>query len=469
MKKVLLHILMLSLVAILVACNNNEQQEEDNNPKEPVSLVDSSNENSETDSTEIEETDTGEEEKDVEATPLPRSLSELAALPPGYTSYLSVTDEKDQEKLDELTEGVPDISGNPTENELNIYYNELLAIFQHGFLGPEEIIAKIKFQAIGNPDIDNPRMQFKENLNVLVLLDGSGSMGKDIGGQTQMVAAKKAIVQFVENLPEEANVGLRVYGHKGSGSSADKSMSCSSSDLFYPLKPYEKGAFQQSLDQVKPAGWTPTELALLEAQKDLESFDGEKNTNIVYLVSDGISTCDDDPVAAAKALYDSHVTPIINIIGFNVDNDGQKQLKEMAKVVDGTYQDVTDAESLQNELDQTNEIAKKWAKWKEDKEAGLDNQRVDNRLEIFMYGADEFGKLVAERQQVGFALQYLYQTKKVMTNESYKYLTNRNREYHQWIEEEYDELKKSLRETNEMQFNEAIQALEKKYLTNTPD
>ena len=98
----------------------------------------------------------------------------------------------------------------------------------------------MKFQAIGSPDIDNPRMQFKENLNVLVILDASGSMGKDIGGQTQMAAAKKAILQFVEELPKEANVGLRVYGHKGTGSSTDKAMSCSSSDLLYPLKPYEK-------------------------------------------------------------------------------------------------------------------------------------------------------------------------------------------------------------------------------------
>ncbi|WP_252502253.1 VWA domain-containing protein [Sporosarcina sp. Marseille-Q4943] len=469
MKKVLLHILILSLVAILVACNNNNQQEKDNNPKEPVSLVDSSNENSEIDTAGMEETDTGEDDKEVEATPLPRTLSELAALPSGYTDYLSVTDENDQKKLDELTEGLPDISGNPTDNELNTYYNELLAIFQQGFLGPEEIIAKIKFQALGNPDIENPRMQFKENLNVLVLLDGSGSMGKNIGGQTQMEAAKKAIVQFVGNLPKEANVGLRVYGHKGTGSSTDKAMSCSSSDLLYPIQPYEKNAFKQSLDQVKPAGWTPTELAITEAHKDLANFDGENNTNIVYLVSDGISTCDDDPVEAAKALYDSHITPIINIIGFNVDNDGQKQLKEMAKVVEGTYQDVTDAETLQNELDQTNEIAEKWAKWKEDKEAGLENQRVDNRLEIFMYGADEFGKLVNERQQIGFALQYLYQTKKVMTRDSYKYLTDRNMEYHQWINDEYEELKKSLRETNEMQFNEAIKALEEKYLKNTPD
>ena len=88
---------------------------------------------------------------------------------------------------------------------------------------------------------------------------------------------------------------------------------------------------------------------------------GKHNTNIVYLVSDGISTCDDDPVAAAKALYDSDITPIINVIGFNVDNDGQRQLKEVAKAVEGTYQDVQDAASLQKELDQANEIAKQWA------------------------------------------------------------------------------------------------------------
>ena len=101
----------------------------------------------------------------------------------------------------------------------------------------------MKFQAIGSPDIDNPRMQFKENLNVLVLLDASGSMGKNIGGQTQMDAAKKAMYILWKELPEEANVGLRVYGHKGTGSSADKAMSCSSSDLIYPLSPYEKACF----------------------------------------------------------------------------------------------------------------------------------------------------------------------------------------------------------------------------------
>ena len=241
-------------------------------------------------------------------------------MPPGYTSYISILDKGGQKQIDELTAHLPDISGERSQNEMDHYYNGLLAVFQQDFTGPDELIAQLKFQSIGSPDIDNPRMQFKENMNVLVILDGSGSMGKNIGSQTQMEAAKKAIVQFVENLPKEANVGIRVYGHEGTGSSEDKAMSCASSDLLYPLQAYDKASFKQSLDQVKPAGWTPTELAIREAKKDLAEFDGEHNTNIVYLVGDGISTCNDDPVAAAKDLYESNITPIINVIGFNVDN-----------------------------------------------------------------------------------------------------------------------------------------------------
>ncbi len=356
-------IYMLMLLLLTAACSEKPKVNDENAVEETVSAESSDDDIAEDVSEEEGEVEV-EAVEEVTAAPLPQSLAELEELPAGYTGFISILDEDGQKKIDELTAHLPEISGERSENELDHYYNGLLAVFQQDFKGPDELIAKLKFQSIGSPDIDNPRMQFKENMNVLVILDGSGSMGKNIGSQTQMEAAKKAIVQFVGNLPKEANVGLRVYGHKGTGSSADKEMSCSSSDLLYPLQSYEKNAFKQSLDQVKPAGWTPTELAIREAQKDLANFNGETNTNIVYLVSDGISTCDDDPVAAAKALYDSDITPIINVIGFNVDNDGQRQLKEVAKAVEGTYQDVQDAASLQKELDQANEIAKQWASWK---------------------------------------------------------------------------------------------------------
>lgn len=467
MKRIIPILTVIFVIVFMSACSEKAKPEKSNELEEKST----SEEKQGTDKGQEADEDNSDSGKDseIEAAPLPKSLSEVAALSPGYTSYISILDEEGQKKIDELTKDLPNISDNPTENELNHFYNKLLAIFQQDYQGPEDLIARLKFSSIGSPDVEDPRMQFKDNLNVLVILDGSGSMAKDIGGQTQMAAAKKAIVQFVGSLPKETNVGLRVYGHKGTGSSADKEMSCSSSDLLYPFQPYDKAAFQKSLDQVQPAGWTPTELALTEAQKDLASYDGASNTNIVYLVSDGISTCDDDPVAAAKALYDSNITPIINVIGFNVDHDGQRQLKEVAKAVEGTYQDVQDAASLQKELDQAKDIAKKWAEWKESEAKSLSYERTKKGLEIFGYDAKEYKKVVDEGQQVGFALQYLYQTKKIMSRESHDYLRTRNSEYHDWIKSQQNALKEDLKKMNDMQYNEAIQALEDKYLQNTPD
>ena len=451
-------------ILILTACDEKKSEPDKPNALSDVEL--SKKEKKPDSENETEEQTIAE---DIIPSPLPQTLAELAALPPGYSGpQLFGIHEEDHPKLDELTAHIPDISGEPTEAQLEHYYNEILAVFQHDFNGPEELLAKMRFQAIGNPDIEDSRMQFKSNLNVLILLDASGSMGKSLGGETQMAAAKKAITHFVEGLPAEANVGLRVYGHEGTGATADKARSCGSSDIIYPLGKYDKVNFQASLKEAQPAGWTPIQLAINEAQKDLAEFKGDQNTNIVYLVSDGVSTCDDDPIGAAKQLYTSDITPIVNVIGFNVDNEGQKQLKEVAKATKGTYEDVQNAESLQNELDQMKEIAKNWEKWKDQKTSSLESDKVTNSLDIFGYGTDEYAKRVYEGSQVGTALQYLYQQKKLMSRESHEYLRTRNSEYHNWIEEEYNTLKKELKELNENKINEALQLLEEKYTKSAP-
>lgn len=462
--------LLLSTVFVLLLTACDEKKVAQNKPDALDDVESSDNEKK----SELEiETETETEKQiiveDIVAAPLPQTLAELAALPTGYSGpQLFGIHEEDHPKLDELTAHLPDISGKPTEAQLDHYYNEILAVFQHDFNGPEELLAKMRFQAIGNPDIEDSRMQFKANLNVLILLDASGSMGKSLGGETQMAAAKKAITHFVEGLPAEANVGLRIYGHEGRGTTADKARSCGSSDIIYPLSKYDKVNFQTSLKEAQPAGWTPIQLAINKAQEDLAEFKGDQNTNIVYLVSDGVSTCDDDPVGAAEQLYMSDITPIVNVIGFNVDNEGQKQLKEVAKATKGTYEDVQNAESLQNELDQMKEIAKNWEKWKEQKTTSLESDKLTNSLDIFGYGTDEYGKRVYEGSQVGTALQYLYQQKKLMSRESHDYLRKRNTEYHNWIEEEYNTLKKELKELNENKINEALQLLEEKFNENVP-
>lgn len=453
------------LMLILTGCN---EESKDNGivPGEEISDKDVTSEKNETNK-DSESKEDSEPKKEMVVEPLPQTLNDLAAMAPGYTGHLSVIDDQDKMKIDELTKNLPDISDNPTNEELDNYYSALLSVYQQDYEGPEDLMQELKFQSIGSPNIDDPRMQFKENLNVMVILDASGSMGKDMNGQTQMEAAKSAITNFVKGLPSNANVGLRVYGQEGSGSEADKERSCKSSELIYPISKYEAQGFEKALAKAKPAGWTPIQLALNEAQKDLATFKGDKNTNIIYLVSDGISTCDDDPVTAAKSLYESDITPIVNVIGFNVDSEGQRQLRAVAEATKGNYQDVQDAQGLQDELNQAKKVAEKWEFWKTSTEGNVGAEHTNNDLDIFGYHSREFKKWVDERQQVGFTLTYLLQDHEMMSQESHDYLQQKNKDYHTWIEQEYDKLRDELKVLNEMNYKEAMKLLEDTYKQNS--
>lgn len=456
--------LVVFILILLAGCN--QEQKTTNESEEAETEVESEElSNVKEEATEVEEQ--SENENVIVGSPLPTTLEELEKLPSGYTKYINRLEDEGKQLTDELTKNLPDISDNPTTEELDRYYEAILSVFQQDFEGPGDLIEQLKFQTIGSPDIEDPRYQFKENLNVMVILDASGSMANYEGSVTRMDAAKKAITEFVKTLPGDANVGLRIYGHKGTGNDSDKALSCSSSELIYPLSNYNAANFEQALSKAVPAGWTPIGHALNEAKKDLASLKGDSNTNIVYLVSDGISTCDDDPVGAAKALYDSDITPIVNVIGFNVDQEGQKQLQEIATAVEGTYENVADAQGLQEQLNEANEIALKWKQWKTSEEGWINYYKTDNSLDIFSYHSKEFGKWVDERQAVGFTLTYLYQQKNKMSRESHDYLQKKNKEYHAWIEDEYGKLRDELKEINEMNHAEAIKALEEKYLTNT--
>src|SRR5699024_6822781 len=114
--------------------------------------------------------------------------------------------------------------------------------------------------------------------------------------KTRMELAKESINQFVSELPEQAQITLQVYGHKGSGSEEDKEMSCDSVETLYSLDDYNEAEFQDALDEFEPAGWTPLAKAIEEVTDEFEEFDGEESTNIIYVVSDGEETCGGDPV-----------------------------------------------------------------------------------------------------------------------------------------------------------------------------
>ncbi|MEN0663936.1 vWA domain-containing protein [Caldifermentibacillus hisashii] len=402
----------------------------------------------------------------IKVEPLPTTYQELAELPIGKYYNMDTSGENSKEEILKVFSDLPDISGNPSEKELDYFYGELLKRMQQDYEGPENLINRLKFEALGSPENTDSRYQFKDNLNVVFIIDASGSMAQKINGKEKMASAKDSILNFVNKLPKDAKVGIRVYGHKGTGSDSDKALSCSSSELVYPISNFNEGEFQTALNKFSPSGWTPIGLALREAKNDLASFDGANNTNIVYLVSDGIDTCDDQPIEAAKELYLSNISPIINVIGFDVDSKGQNQLREIAAATEGIYGTVTNEGELQKELDNLSNLAEQWKEWLEQGKQKIESKKIQNDLAIFSYITHEEGKALKEGIKIDLILFELHEAGR-MSDESLEYLETKHKDYHLWIQEEIKKFKVELESLNEKSFSEAINKLESKYISST--
>lgn len=223
-------------------------------------------------------------------------------------------------------------------------YYEKLVSYEHGYVMPK--------LPDGEDEIEVAKKQKKTN--VVILMDASGSMKASVNGGVKMELAKESIRKFTEQLPEDTNVSLLAYGHKGSGSNADKDLSCKEIETVYPLRSYESTSFTNAMDSFQATGWTPLAGAIEKANDLLSNYKKEEYKNVVYIVSDGIETCGGDPVAAAQKLRESEIEAMVNIIGFDVDDEGQNQLKQVAEAGGGSYATVRD----QSEFEEV--IIKKW-------------------------------------------------------------------------------------------------------------
>ena len=185
----------------------------------------------------------------------------------------------------------------------------------------------------------------------------------------------------------EANVGLRVYGHEGMRTGKTKEQSCENTELVYKIQPLDKQEFQKVIDPFEPTGWTPIGLSLEAAKEDFSNFPSEENTNLVYVVSDGAETCGGDPAAMAKELADSDIQPIINVIGFNVDIEGQSHLREIADAGGGVYANAGDEAQLKEAFNQAEKFIREWKKWKDGVEGNAHEQKSEQKLEALITGS----------------------------------------------------------------------------------
>lgn len=176
---------------------------------------------------------------------------------------------------------------------------------------------------------------------LMLVLDSSGSMKESAsGGGTKIDAAKKALKQVVSELPDGAQVGMRVFGAKVF-SAKDKG-ACADTQNVVPVGTLDRAALLAQIDSYKPYGETPIGNALKGAAKDL----GTTGKRTIVLLSDGEPTCSPDPCTVAKALRKSGVDLKINVVGLSVSGKARSALQCIADGGGGTYYDVNSPQEL---------------------------------------------------------------------------------------------------------------------------
>ena len=159
-------------------------------------------------------------------------------------------------------------------------------------------------------------------LDLLVLMDGSGSMGDDVGGSRKWDLVVNALRAFV-NDPESAGigVGLTYFGiPAGQDDAGDLVVSCNVADYAKPVVPLadlpaNAPALTSSLAAYKPIGGTPTLPALEGALQFATRWLAAHPTHrmIIVLATDGEpNDCDStvDAVSTIAALGASKTASI---------------------------------------------------------------------------------------------------------------------------------------------------------------
>lgn len=216
-----------------------------------------------------------------------------------------------------------------------------------GFSPTENAVKACALKSCQAADLANTQ-EIKKN--ILLILDSSGSMAAQISGKSKMEIAKEAVRNYVDQLVGNENtaLALMVYGHAGSNLEKDKAVSCQTIDLVYPFSSPNLVEFDQALTAFQPTGWTAIGGSLAKAA---EIFQGkEQDENYVIVISDGIETCDTNPVTAAQTLKNSGISPQIDVIGFAVDARTKSQLEQVASIGGGQYFSADTADELNNTL-----------------------------------------------------------------------------------------------------------------------
>ena len=182
---------------------------------------------------------------------------------------------------------------------------------------------------------------------VEVVVDASNSMWGQIDGRSKMEIAKSTLEEASYWLPADTDLALRAYGN----TSPHDQSNCSDSSLLVPFGEGNRDAIRRAIAELRPRGQTPIAFALNEAGRD---FDGSHSNRAIVLVSDGIESCNNNPVQAARDLREQGI--VVHLIGFGMGNAADEDaasLMAVANASGGRYVTAGSAEELKAALEET--------------------------------------------------------------------------------------------------------------------
>jgi hypothetical protein len=184
----------------------------------------------------------------------------------------------------------------------------------------------------------------KTRKNIEIILDASGSMKTAMGKRTRWDVALDTLQLVLAKLPDDFNVGLRMYGHREASTSPK---TCTDSELLMPIEPLDRDGLLGKAKAFKPKGETPLVYSALQAPADLKALGG----GTVILITDGEESCKGDPVKAAAELKASGLDLRLNIVGFAVTNPKtQKDLAGFSQATGGMFYAAQSGEALAEAL-----------------------------------------------------------------------------------------------------------------------
>jgi hypothetical protein len=165
-------------------------------------------------------------------------------------------------------------------------------------------------------------------------------MNQKLGDGTRWKTALAMLEEVVRELPEDLNVGLRVYGHRHSSKSAE---TCKDTQLVVPIARLDRERIVKAASSLRPRGETPLIHSSLQAVDDLKAAGGGS----VILITDGEESCGGDPVTAATEIKDSGVDVTLNIVGFTLTGEKvEAELGALAGSTGGRYYSAQDGAQL---------------------------------------------------------------------------------------------------------------------------